>query len=108
MPATARTFFIAALAIAGIPPLAGFFSKDEILGKTFERFPALWMVGFLTAGMTAFYMFRLGNMTLFGKSRAAPDVAHHIHESPKTMPVPLMVLPMFSIVVGCLAWAAAI
>src|SRR5260370_8775529 len=100
MPATARTFFIAALAIAGIPPLAGFFSKDEILGKTFERFPTLWMVGFLTAGMTAFYMFRLVNMAFFGKSRVAHDVEHHIHESPKPRTVPLLILRRLSLLVG--------
>ncbi len=108
IPATARTFFIATLAIAGIPPLAGFFSKDEILGKTFERFPALWMVGFLTAGMTAFYMFRLVNMTFFGKSRVAHDVEHHIHESPKTMTVPLMILALLSIVGGWIGWPASL
>src|SRR5437868_15258268 len=59
IPATARTFAVATLTIAGIPPLAGFFSKDEILGHAFERNPLLWLVGFVTAGMTAFYMFRL-------------------------------------------------
>src|SRR5207302_595657 len=57
VPITAKTFLVATLAIAGIPPLAGFFSKDEILGRAFERHPALWIVGFITAAMTAFYMF---------------------------------------------------
>src|SRR5712691_7095861 len=108
IPTTAKTFLIAALAIAGIPPLAGFFSKDEILGQAFDRFPALWTVGFLTAGMTAFYMFRLVNMTFFGKSRVAPGVEHHIHESPKTMTVPLMILALLSIVGGWIGWPSSL
>lgn len=108
IPTTARTFLIAALAIAGIPPLAGFFSKDEILGKTFEHSPILWVVGFLTAGMTAFYMFRLVNMTFFAKSRVPQDVEHHIHESPKTMTVPLMVLALLAIVGGWIGWPASL
>ncbi len=62
---------MASIAIAGIPPLAGFFSKDAILGHAFEYSPILWLVGFLTAGMTAFYMFRLVNMTFFGDSRVS-------------------------------------
>ncbi len=66
IPTTAKTFVIASIAIAGIPPLAGFFSKDSILGHAFEYSPILWLVGFVTAGMTAFYMFRLVNMTFFG------------------------------------------
>ena len=69
IPTTAKTFLVATLAIAGIPPLAGFFSKDAILGCAFERSPMLWIVGLITAGMTAFYMFRLVNMTFFGESR---------------------------------------
>jgi NADH-quinone oxidoreductase subunit L len=67
IPKTARTFIIASIAIAGIPPLAGFFSKDAILGHAFEYNKFLWLLGFITAGMTAFYMFRLVNMTFFGK-----------------------------------------
>src|SRR5207245_1904116 len=78
IPVTARTFFVATLAIAGIPPLAGFFSKDEILGRAFERHPALWIVGFITAGMTAFYMFRLVLLTFFGYSRAASRGRRHV------------------------------
>ncbi len=59
MPVTSTTFLIGCVAIAGIPPLAGFWSKDEILGQAFNSFPLLWVMGFITAGMTAFYMFRL-------------------------------------------------
>src|SRR6202034_3444038 len=65
IPTTARTFIVASIAISGIPPLAGFFSKDAILGHAFEYSPILWLIGFITAGMTAFYMFRLVNMTVF-------------------------------------------
>jgi len=108
IPVTAKTFVVGAVAIAGIPPLAGFFSKDEILGKAFENSRALWLVGFVTAGLTAFYMFRLVNMTFFGASRVEHSVEHHIHESPKTMTVPLMVLAALSIVGGWIGWPAAL
>ncbi|MFY9585766.1 MAG: NADH-quinone oxidoreductase subunit L [Candidatus Acidiferrales bacterium] len=108
IPTTARTFLIAALAISGIPPLAGFFSKDEILGRAFASSPALWFVGFLTAGMTAFYMFRLVNMTFYGNSRVPHEVEHHIHESPRTMTVPLVVLAVLSVVGGWIGWPASL
>src|SRR5260370_2644998 len=67
---TAKTFAVATLAIAGIFPFAGFFSKDEILGQAFDRFFFLWIVGFITAGMPAFYMFPLLFLTFFGYSHA--------------------------------------
>jgi NADH-quinone oxidoreductase subunit L len=102
IPTTAKTFFVASIAIAGIPPLAGFVSKDSILGHAFEYSPILWLVGFITAGMTAFYMFRLVNMTFFGKSRVDHEVEHHIHESPKSMTWPLVILAFFSIFAGYL------
>jgi len=97
---TARTFFVAALAIAGIPPLAGFFSKDEILARAFDKNPALWIVGFVTAGMTAFYMFRLVFLTISGYSRADEHVQKHIHESPYTMTIPLIILAVLSVIGG--------
>jgi NADH-quinone oxidoreductase subunit L len=100
IPTTARTFVVASVAIAGIPPLAGFFSKDAILGHAFEYSPILWLLGFITAGMTAFYMFRLVNMTFFGPSRVDHEVEHHIHESPSSMTVPLMILAILSVVGG--------
>jgi NADH-quinone oxidoreductase subunit L len=100
IPTTWLTMFAATLAIAGIPPLAGFFSKDEILGKTFEHSHLLWLVGWVTAGMTAFYMFRLFFMTFYGVSRVPQEVEHHIHESPGTMTGPLMVLAFLSVVGG--------
>jgi NADH-quinone oxidoreductase subunit L len=104
IPITAKTFAIATLAIAGIPPLAGFFSKDAILGHAFEKNPALWLVGLLTAGMTAFYMFRLFFLTFSGYSRADEHVEKHIHESPPTMTVPLMILAALSFMGGWIGW----
>jgi NADH-quinone oxidoreductase subunit L len=104
IPKTARTFIIASIAIAGIPPLAGFFSKDAILGHAFEYNKALWLLGFITAGMTAFYMFRLVNMTFFGNSRVDHEAEHHLHESPSSMTVPLIILAGLSIVGGWVGW----
>jgi len=104
IPTTAKTFVVAAVAISGIPPLAGFFSKDAILGAAFETRPVLWGIGFVTAGLTAFYMFRLVNMTFFGESRVPHDVEHHIHESPSSMTVPLVILAGLSVVGGWIGW----
>jgi NADH-quinone oxidoreductase subunit L len=100
IPITAKTFMVATIAIAGIPPLAGFFSKDAILAAAYETHPALWAIGWVTAGMTAFYMFRLVNMTFFGESRVSHEAEHHLHESPSSMTVPLMILAGLSIVGG--------
>ncbi len=113
IPITAKTFLIGAIAIAGIFPFAGFFSKDEILWKTWSRepdlfFKLLWVIGAITAGMTAFYMFRLVFMTFYGKSRVPHDVEQHIHESPKSMTVPLMALALLSFVGGWIGWPAAL
>jgi len=102
-PATFVTFFAATLAIAGIPGLSGFFSKDEILWQAFsssQGHVGLWIVGAVAAGMTAFYMFRLTFVTFFGKSRASDEVQKHIHESPPIMTVPLAVLAFLSVVGG--------
>ncbi len=103
IPYTFWTFFIATLAIAGIPGLSGFFSKDEILWQAFSSSHGhilLWAVAAIAAGMTAFYMFRALFMAFFGESRVDEHVAHHIHESPKIMTVPLMVLAVLSIIGG--------
>jgi len=108
IPKTARTFLIGSIAIAGIPPLAGFFSKDAILGHAFEYNKFLWLLGFITAGMTAFYMFRLVNMTFFGNSRVDHEAEHHLHESPGSMTVPLMILAFLSIVGGWVGWPEAL
>jgi NADH-quinone oxidoreductase subunit L len=108
IPKTARTFLIGSIAIAGIPPLAGFFSKDAILGHAFEYNKFLWLLGFVTAGMTAFYMFRLVNMTFFGNSRVDHEAEHHLHESPSSMTVPLIILAGLSIVGGWVGWPASL
>lgn len=96
------TFFIATLAISGIPPFAGFFSKDEILISTFEHSKILWFIGSLASVFTAFYMFRLLYLTFFGSFRGTEEEKHHIHESPKTMTIPLIVLAILSIFGGLL------
>jgi NADH-quinone oxidoreductase subunit L len=108
IPRTAVTFLIATLAIAGIFPFAGFFSKDDILGRAFDRFFLLWIVGFFTAGLTAFYMFRLLFLTFFGYSRADEHVEKHIHESPPAMTVPLIILAALSIIGGWIGWPGAL
>ncbi|MGB8495187.1 MAG: NADH-quinone oxidoreductase subunit L [Candidatus Acidiferrum sp.] len=112
IPATSVPFLIATLAIAGIPPLAGFFSKDEILGHAFnrhnealivDRYLFLWAIGLITAGITAFYIFRLLFLAFYGRSRVATELEEHIHESPKSMTVPLTILAFLSI---CGGWFA--
>jgi NADH-quinone oxidoreductase subunit L len=105
IPTTYRTMLVGAIAIAGIPGLAGFFSKDEILWQTYSNAggsTALYVVGLITAGMTAFYMWRLMAMTFFGGSRVKPEVAKHVHESPAAMTVPLIVLAAGSVLAGWL------
>ena len=108
IPVTYRTMFIATLAIAGIPPFAGFFSKDEILWQTWTAehgaYLWLWLIGYATAMMTAFYMFRLMFLTFHGKPRMSHEIEHHIHESPKSMTVPLMILALGAIGAGWLGW----
>jgi NADH-quinone oxidoreductase subunit L len=109
IPVTFRTMFVATLAIAGIPILAGFFSKDEILWQAYKYSPYLWAIGFATALMTAFYMFRLMYLTFWSPSRVVShEVEHHIHESPTSMTVPLVVLAFFSITAGWLGWPASL
>ena len=101
IPITYWTMLIGALAISGIPPLAGFFSKDEILGEAFKNgFLVVWAIGFIVAGMTAFYMFRLIGMTFWGPSHVDPKVEPNIHESPPSMTIPLVLLAIPSIFLG--------
>jgi NADH-quinone oxidoreductase subunit L len=100
LPVTFTVFFIGVLAISGIPPFAGFFSKDEILAKAFEHSIVTWAFVLLTSLLTAFYMFRLLSLTFFGKSRASAEVVSHIHESPSSMTIPLMALALLSVVGG--------
>lgn len=99
MPHTALTFLVAAFAISGIPPLSGFFSKDEILWYSYSNGGFLfWLLGVLTALITAFYMFRLYFLTFEGKERFGHD--KHPHESPKVMTIPLIVLGVLSVIGG--------
>ena len=124
MPYTSTTFLIGCIAISGIPPLAGFWSKDEILGNAYISFPAFWFVGFLTAGMTAFYMFRLYFLTFEGEFRGdnkelqkelllasninleEDNEENHeqehgtLHESPWSMTFPLVFLAFPSVIIG--------
>ena len=101
LPWTHATMLVGTLAIAGIPPFAGFFSKDEILSSAFGAgHPGVWLVGLVGAILTAFYMFRLYLLAFRGGSRLSPEAAHHLHESPPSMVVPLVVLAALSVVGG--------
>lgn len=100
LPITHITFLLACFAIAGIPPFSGFFSKDEILAAAYAHNPVLWVVGVITAGLTAFYMFRLYAMTFLGKFRGTHEQEHHLHESPSSMTIPLIVLAILSVFGG--------
>jgi NADH-quinone oxidoreductase subunit L len=100
MRITQVTFFIGCVAIAGIPPFAGFFSKDEILAAAFAQSPVLYYLGLAAALMTAFYMFRLYFLTFNGKFRGAHEQEHHLHESPAPMTFPLIVLAILATVSG--------
>src|SRR5690606_37666408 len=100
LPVTFVTMLIGTIAISGIPPFAGFFSKDEILAHAFQHQPMLWAIGFLTALCTAFYMFRLLYLTFFGKFRGTEEQKKQLHESPWQMTVPLIVLAVLSVVGG--------
>lgn len=97
---TALTFLIGTIAISGIPPFAGFFSKDEILAHVFEHNKIMWGLAVLGSMMTAFYMFRLFFVTFFGTFRGTKEQADHLHESPASMTLPLTVLAGFSVVAG--------
>ena len=112
IPITFKTFFVAALAIIGTPGLSGFFSKDEILWLTFiTPFGTgwiLWLVGFVTAGLTALYIWRLMFLTFFGQSRVSHEAEHHLHESPPVMTIPLIVLAVLSVAGGWIGWPAAL
>ena len=101
MPITYWTFLIGAIAIAGVPPLAGFWSKDEILANAFfTGHYTVWIMGTVAAFMTAFYMFRLIFMTFHGEMRVDHHAREHIHESPATMTVPLVILAVLSVIGG--------
>ncbi|TAM44979.1 MAG: NADH-quinone oxidoreductase subunit L [Acidobacteria bacterium] len=119
IPVTYWTFMVATLALCGIPPFAGFFSKDEILGRVFAAgagnlngfgasYLVLWALGLAAAFLTAFYMFRAVYMTFHGEFRGTPEQWHHVHESPGTMTWPLKILAAGSALVGLLGVGTAI
>lgn len=100
LPVTHATFLIGCIAIAGIPPLSGFFSKDEILAAAWSVNKVYWIIGVLGAFMTAWYMFRLYATTFRGKFRGTEEQQHHLHESPAAITVPLIILAILSIAGG--------
>jgi len=106
IPITHATMLVGTIAIAGIPPLAGFFSKDEILGEAFKfGFTWVWLIGLVVAAMTAFYMWRLMGRTFYGESRVDPHVEPKIHESTWTMTLPLVLLAIPAALLGiALTW----
>ncbi len=108
LPITYKTFLIGTLAISGIPPLAGFFSKDLILAEAFEFNQIYFVIGLIVSIMTAFYMFRLFFLTFHGKFRGTHEQEHHLHESPATMTVPLVILSVFACIAGFVGFPHAL
>lgn len=100
LPVTHITFLIGCIAIAGIPPFAGFFSKDEILAAAWSVNKVYWIIGVIGAFMTAWYMFRLYSTTFLGKFRGSEEQRHHLHESPAAITIPLIILAILSIAGG--------
>ena len=100
IPVTYWTFLIGTLAIAGIPPLSGMVSKDEILTALWAKSPIIWGLTLFSAALTGVYMFRLLFLTFFGKFRGTEEQKHHLHESPISMTLPLVVLAILSVVGG--------
>ncbi|WP_158829681.1 NADH-quinone oxidoreductase subunit L [Mucilaginibacter lacusdianchii] len=100
LPVTFITMLIGTLAISGIPPFAGFFSKDEILAYTYVHSPVLYVLGVIGSMFTSFYMFRLMYLTFWGKFRGTHEQEHHLHESPASMTIPLIILAVLSTIGG--------
>ena len=98
MPVTALTFLIGTLALCGVPPLSGFYSKDAILAAAYEKSPVLFGIGVVVAFLTTFYMFRLVFVVFWGKAKS--DLPAHAHESPRVMTYPLGILAVASVVAG--------
>lgn len=103
MPITFITMLVSSMAISGIFPFAGFWSKDEILMVAFEHNKALWIVGSVASIMTAFYMFRLMYLTFFNDFRGTDEQKHHLHESPALITIPLIVLAILATVGGAIS-----
>jgi NADH-quinone oxidoreductase subunit L len=102
LPITFITMLLGTIAISGVPPFSGFFSKDEILAHTYEHSQLLWVIGSIASLCTAFYMFRLMFLTFWGSFRGTHEQEHHLHESPKAMTIPLIILAILSVFGGLL------
>ena len=102
LPITFITMLIGTIAISGIPPFSGFFSKDEILAHVYAQSTSMYVIGVITAMFTSFYMFRMLYLTFYGKFRGTHDQEHHLHESPPSMTIPLIVLAILSAVGGAI------
>lgn len=102
------TMLIGTIAIAGIPPFSGFFSKDEILAAAFAHSTVFYVVGVITAGLTSFYMFRMMYLTFWGKFRGTHEQEHHLHESPANMTIPLIILAILSAIAGVIGVPAVL
>ncbi len=100
LPVTFLTMMIGTIAIAGLPPFSGFFSKDEILAHVYEHSKLFWTLGVLGAVFTSFYMFRMMFLTFNGSFRGTTEQEHHLHESPSSMTIPLIVLAVLSAIGG--------
>ncbi len=100
LPITFFTMLMGTIAISGLPPFSGFFSKDEILAHVYEHNPTLWVIGVIGAMLTAFYMFRMLFLTFWGSFRGTKEQEKHLHESPKSMTIPLVVLAILSMFGG--------
>ena len=100
LPITFFTMLMGTIAISGLPPFSGFFSKDEILAHVYEHNPTLWVIGVIGAMLTAFYMFRMLFLTFWGSFRGTKEQEKHLHESPKSMTIPLVVLAILSVFGG--------
>ena len=97
---TFATMLIGTIAISGIPPFSGFFSKDEILAHAYAHSTTFYVIGVFTAMLTSFYMFRMLYLTFYGKFRGTHEQEHHVHESPATITIPLIVLAILSMIGG--------
>jgi NADH-quinone oxidoreductase subunit L len=102
------TMLVGTIAISGIPPFSGFFSKDEILAAAFAHSTTFYVVGVITAGLTSFYMFRMMYLTFWGKFRGTHEQEHHLHESPASMTIPLIILAILSAIAGMIGVPAVL
>jgi NADH-quinone oxidoreductase subunit L len=108
LPITFLTMMVGTIAIAGIPPFSGFFSKDEILAHVYEHNKVFWLIAVIGAMFTSFYMFRMMYLTFNGSFRGTTDQEHHLHESPASMTIPLIVLAVLSALGGLIGIPAVL